>query len=84
MVRKIYSSCDPGLADFALSNFIRCRFKIRVIDNYLHIGDVELIAKLDDELGHEKASGLGDLSEAVKNIETILSENKWEVGQESR
>lgn len=83
MVRKICTPCELELANF------RCRFssvvdlKNRVIDNNLVTGDVELIAKLDDELGHEKASGLGDLSEAVKNIETILAENKWEVCQES-
>ncbi|OJJ48660.1 hypothetical protein ASPZODRAFT_130769 [Penicilliopsis zonata CBS 506.65] len=42
-------------------------------------GDVELIAKLEDELKHEKASGLDDLDSSVQNIQYVLQNNAWEV-----
>lgn len=43
------------------------------------IGDVELAAKLEDELKHEKASGLADLEPSVQNIQYVLQNNSWEV-----
>lgn len=43
------------------------------------IGDVELVAKLEDELKHEKASGLEDLESSVQNIQYVLQNNSWEV-----
>ncbi|GLA61053.1 hypothetical protein AtubIFM54640_001561 [Aspergillus tubingensis] len=42
-------------------------------------GDVELVAKLEDELKHEKASGLEDLESSVQNIQYVLQNNSWEV-----
>ncbi|GIC86834.1 MAM33 family protein [Aspergillus udagawae] len=42
-------------------------------------GDVELAAKLEDELKHEKASGLEDLETSVQNIQYVLQNNSWEV-----
>ncbi|KAL3482432.1 mitochondrial glycoprotein [Aspergillus californicus] len=42
-------------------------------------GDVELAAKLEDELKHEKASGLEDLESAVQNIQYVLQNNSWEL-----
>ncbi|THC89914.1 hypothetical protein EYZ11_010626 [Aspergillus tanneri] len=42
-------------------------------------GDVELVAKLEDELKHEKASGLTDLESSVQNIQYVLQNNSWEV-----
>ena len=43
------------------------------------VGDVELVAKLEDELKHEKASGLEDLESSVQNIQYVLQNNSWEV-----
>lgn len=42
-------------------------------------GDVELAAKLEDELKHEKASGLEDLDSSVQNIQYVLQNNAFEV-----
>ncbi|KAE8136372.1 mitochondrial glyco protein [Aspergillus pseudotamarii] len=42
-------------------------------------GDFELAAKLEDELKHEKASGLEDLDSSVQNIQYVLQNNSWEV-----
>ncbi|EYE91960.1 MAM33 family protein [Aspergillus ruber CBS 135680] len=42
-------------------------------------GDVELAAKLEDELSHEKASGLNDLETSVQNIQYVLQNNSFEV-----
>ncbi|OOF96711.1 hypothetical protein ASPCADRAFT_206887 [Aspergillus carbonarius ITEM 5010] len=42
-------------------------------------GDVELVAKLEEELKHEKASGLEDLESSVQNIQYVLQNNSWEV-----
>ncbi|KAL5359757.1 mitochondrial glycoprotein [Aspergillus floccosus] len=42
-------------------------------------GDIELVAKLEDELKHEKASGLEDLDSSVQNIQYVLQNNSWEV-----
>ncbi|KAI9925662.1 hypothetical protein ASPWEDRAFT_41787 [Aspergillus wentii DTO 134E9] len=42
-------------------------------------GDVELVAKLEDEVKHEKASGLEDLESSVQNIQYVLQNNSWEV-----
>ncbi|KAK1142678.1 Mitochondrial acidic protein mam33 [Aspergillus melleus] len=42
-------------------------------------GDVELAAKLEDELKHEKSSGLNDLEASVQNIQYVLQNNSWEV-----
>ncbi|KEY78766.1 regulatory protein SUAPRGA1 [Aspergillus fumigatus] len=42
-------------------------------------GDIELVAKLEDELKHEKASGLEDLETSVQNIQYVLQNNSWEV-----
>lgn len=42
-------------------------------------GDPELIAKLEDELKHEKDSGLQDLEESVQNVQYVLQNNSWEV-----
>ncbi|KAL4779411.1 mitochondrial glycoprotein [Aspergillus varians] len=42
-------------------------------------GDVELAAKLEDELKHEKSSGLEDLESSVQNIQYVLQNNSWEV-----
>ncbi|KAI9370138.1 mitochondrial glycoprotein [Aspergillus egyptiacus] len=42
-------------------------------------GDAELTAKLEDELKHEKASGLEDLDSSVQNIQYVLQNNSWEV-----
>ncbi|PYH98254.1 mitochondrial glyco protein [Aspergillus ellipticus CBS 707.79] len=42
-------------------------------------GDVELVAKLEEELKHEKASGLEDLDSSVQNIQYVLQNNSWEV-----
>jgi hypothetical protein len=43
------------------------------------IGDAELAAKLEDELKHEKDSGLEDLDSSVQNIQYVLQNNSWEV-----
>lgn len=43
------------------------------------LGDPELIAKLEDELKHEKDSGLQDLEESVQNVQYVLQNNSWEV-----
>ncbi|KAL4810111.1 mitochondrial glycoprotein [Aspergillus unguis] len=42
-------------------------------------GDAELSAKLEDELKHEKSSGLEDLDSSVQNIQYVLQNNSWEV-----
>ncbi|KAL4926897.1 MAM33 family protein [Aspergillus undulatus] len=42
-------------------------------------GDAELSAKLEDELKHEKSSGLEDLEASVSNIQYVLQNNSWEV-----
>ncbi|KAL5042912.1 hypothetical protein BDW71DRAFT_189091 [Aspergillus fruticulosus] len=42
-------------------------------------GDSELAAKLEDELKHEKSSGLEDLESSVQNIQYVLQNNSWEV-----
>ncbi|OJJ60720.1 hypothetical protein ASPSYDRAFT_87297 [Aspergillus sydowii CBS 593.65] len=42
-------------------------------------GDAELSAKLEDELKHEKSSGLEDLESSVQNIQYVLQNNSWEV-----
>ncbi|PWY92654.1 matrix protein [Aspergillus heteromorphus CBS 117.55] len=42
-------------------------------------GDVELVAKLEEELKHEQASGLEDLEPSVQNIQYVLQNNSWEV-----
>ncbi|KAL3453475.1 mitochondrial glycoprotein [Aspergillus insuetus] len=42
-------------------------------------GDAELAAKLEDELKHEKDSGLEDLDSSVQNIQYVLQNNSWEV-----
>ncbi|PKX91936.1 MAM33 family protein [Aspergillus novofumigatus IBT 16806] len=42
-------------------------------------GDIELVAKLEDELKHEQASGLEDLETSVQNIQYVLQNNSWEV-----
>lgn len=42
-------------------------------------GDFELVAKLEDELKHEKASGLQDLEASVQNVQYVLQNNSWEV-----
>ncbi|KAL4980631.1 mitochondrial glycoprotein [Aspergillus desertorum] len=42
-------------------------------------GDAELAAKLEDELKHEKSSGLEDLESSVQNIQYVLQNNSWEV-----
>ncbi|KAE8153983.1 mitochondrial glyco protein [Aspergillus avenaceus] len=42
-------------------------------------GDFELVAKLEDELKHEKASGLEDLDSSVQNIQYVLQNNSWEI-----
>jgi complement component 1 Q subcomponent-binding protein len=34
---------------------------------------------LEDELKHEKASGLEDLDSSVQNIQYVLQNNSWEV-----
>ena len=44
-----------------------------------YTGDFELVAKLEDELKHEKASGLQDLEASVQNIQYVLQNNSWEV-----
>jgi len=40
-------------------------------------GDVELIAKLDEELKHEKASGVEDSKEQKANIDYVLEAGEW-------
>ncbi|KAL2218474.1 regulatory protein SUAPRGA1 [Thermoascus aurantiacus ATCC 26904] len=42
-------------------------------------GDAELIAKFEDELRHEKASGLSDLESSVQNVKYVLENGPWEV-----
>ncbi|KAL4956438.1 mitochondrial glycoprotein [Aspergillus filifer] len=42
-------------------------------------GDAELVAKLEDEVKHEKSSGLEDLEASVQNIQYVLQNNAWEV-----
>ena len=34
---------------------------------------------MEDELKHEKASGLEDLDSSVQNIQYVLQNNSWEV-----
>lgn len=41
------------------------------------IGDVELIAKLDEELKHEKASGVEDSKEQKASIDYVLETGEW-------
>lgn len=48
-------------------------------DTVIFTGDVELAAKLEDELKHEKSSGLGDLEGSVQNIQYVLQNNSFEV-----
>lgn len=49
-------------------------------DNYVFsTGDAELIAKFEDELRHEKASGLSDLESSVQNVKYVLENGPWEV-----
>lgn len=38
-----------------------------------------MAAKLEDELSHEKASGLNDLETSVQNIQYVLQNNSFEV-----
>ncbi|KAJ5572932.1 hypothetical protein N7450_009916 [Penicillium hetheringtonii] len=40
-------------------------------------GDVELIAKLDEELKHEKASGVEDSKEQKASIDYVLETGEW-------
>ncbi|KAJ9314749.1 hypothetical protein DTO271D3_4995 [Paecilomyces variotii] len=42
-------------------------------------GDVELVAKFEEELQHEKASGLEDLDASVQNVKYLLENGPWEV-----
>ncbi|KAL2014393.1 hypothetical protein VTN00DRAFT_1918 [Thermoascus crustaceus] len=42
-------------------------------------GDLELIAKFEEELKHEKASGLSDLESSVQNVKYLLENGPWEV-----
>ncbi|KAL1979234.1 hypothetical protein VTN96DRAFT_6418 [Rasamsonia emersonii] len=42
-------------------------------------GDVELIAKFEEELRHEKASGLDGLEASVENVKLLLENGPWEV-----
>ncbi|KAJ5965536.1 hypothetical protein N7481_012250 [Penicillium waksmanii] len=42
-------------------------------------GDVELIAKLDEELKHEKASGVEDAREQKASIDYVLDAGEWKV-----
>ncbi|KAL1859396.1 Mitochondrial acidic protein mam33 [Paecilomyces lecythidis] len=42
-------------------------------------GDVELVAKFEEELQHEKASGLEDLDASVQNVKYVLENGPWEV-----
>lgn len=60
-----------------LPSFAAWEIRRNLTNSYL--GDVELIAKFEDELGHEKASGLSDLSSSVKNIEDVLARASWDV-----
>lgn len=52
---------------------------IKLTSNVIMLGDIELVAKLEDELKHEKASGLEDLETSVQNIQFVLQNNSWEV-----
>ncbi|KAG2024874.1 hypothetical protein GB937_003574 [Aspergillus fischeri] len=52
---------------------------IKLTPNVFILGDIELVAKLEDELKHEKASGLEDLETSVQNIQYVLQNNSWEV-----
>jgi complement component 1 Q subcomponent-binding protein len=52
---------------------------IKLTSNVFILGDIELAAKLEDELKHEKASGLEDLETSVQNIQYVLQNNSWEV-----
>lgn len=42
-------------------------------------GDVELLAKLDEEVKHEKASGAEDAKEQKASIDYTLQAGEWQV-----
>lgn len=42
-------------------------------------GDVELLAKLDEEVKHEKASGVEDAKEQKASIDYTLQAGEWKV-----
>ncbi|KAL1990119.1 hypothetical protein VTN49DRAFT_5958 [Thermomyces lanuginosus] len=42
-------------------------------------GDVELIAKVEEELRHEKASGMEGLDAAVENVKLLKEGGVWEI-----
>jgi hypothetical protein len=48
-------------------------------DSFLSSADVELIAKIEDELNHEKASGLEGLEDATQNVKLLLDDGPWQV-----
>lgn len=48
-------------------------------DSFLSPADVELIAKIEDELSHEKASGLEGLEDATQNVKLLLDDGPWQV-----
>lgn len=48
-------------------------------DSLSGAGDVELIAKFEEELRHEKASGLDGLEASVENVKLLLENGPWEV-----
>ncbi|KAE8351258.1 mitochondrial glyco protein [Aspergillus coremiiformis] len=66
----LQSALKPSSAAFSTSR----AFKQSPVE-----GDFELVAKLEDELKHEKASGLEDLESSVQNIQYVLQNNSWEV-----
>lgn len=41
-------------------------------------GDVELLAKLDDEIKHEKSSGAEDAAEQETSIKYALENGEWQ------
>ena len=54
-------------------------FLVKVTNHMMCLptGDVELIAKLDEELKHEKASGVEDAREQKASIDYVLDAGEW-------
>ena len=49
-----------------------------LIFSFSCLGDIELLAKLDEEVKHEKASGAEDASEQKASIDYTLQAGEWQ------
>lgn len=48
-------------------------------DCYFFSGDIDLLAKLQDELKHEKSSDIPEFEEQQENIDAIVKNGEWTV-----